>query len=147
MMGFTLTIFMDRWQRAKSVVIFGVDMSSSMHIDNKNILILGEGPTPELGDTTSAAGAKYPINFKQSGKRFALSLHYNGSNSFLFVNATKIYQFNTKDSEIKPCPLCLYNISKDFALNNIKKETGLKGIVKVFSVDYNSIDTIHDLYL
>ena len=93
MMGFTLTIFMDRWQRAKSFVIFGVDMSSSMHIDNKNILILGEGPTPELGDTTSAAGAKYPINFKQSGKRFTLSLHYNGSNSFLFVNATKIYQF------------------------------------------------------
>ena len=93
MMGFTLTIFMDRCQRAKSFVIFGVDMSSSMHIDNKNILILGEGPTPELGDTTSAAGAKYPINFKQAGKRFALSLHYNGSNSFLFVNATKIYQF------------------------------------------------------
>ena len=48
---------------------------------------------------------------------------------------------------INSCPLCLYNISKDFALNNIKKETGLKGIVKVFSVDYNSIDTIHDLYL
>ena len=48
---------------------------------------------------------------------------------------------------INSCPLCLYNISKDFALNNIKKETGLKGIVKVFSVDYNSIDTLHDLYL
>ena len=33
--------------------------------------------------------AKYPINFTQSGKRFVLGLHYNASNSFLFVNAIK----------------------------------------------------------
>ena len=44
--------------------------------------------------------AKYPINFTQYNKRFALSLRYNGSNNFLFVNATKIYQFKAKDSEI-----------------------------------------------
>ena len=42
---------------------------------------------------TLTAEAKYPINFKQSGKIFVLSLHCNGSNSFLFVNATKVYQF------------------------------------------------------
>ena len=42
------------------------------------------------------AEAKYPLNFTQSGKRFALSLHYNGSNRFLFVNATKIYKFKAK---------------------------------------------------
>ena len=66
-----------------------------MHIYNRNkdILILGEGPTQELDDTTLTAEAIYPINFTQPNKRFALSLHYNGSNSFLFVNATKIYQF------------------------------------------------------
>ena len=43
-----------------------------------------------LDDTTLTAEAIYPINFTKSGKRLALSLHYNGSNSFLFVNATKI---------------------------------------------------------
>ena len=53
------------------------------------MLILGEGPTQELDDTTLTAEAKYPINFTQSGKWFVLSLHYNGSNSF--VNASKIY--------------------------------------------------------
>ena len=76
-------------------VIFGADMSSSVHIDNKNkdILILGEEPTQGLDDTTLTAEAKYLINFTQPRKRFVLSLHYNGSNSFLFVNATKIYQF------------------------------------------------------
>ena len=70
-------------------MIFGVDNSSSVHIDgrNKNILALGEGPTQGLEDTT----------IKAEGKRFILSLHYNGSNSFLFVNTVKIYQFREKD--------------------------------------------------
>ena len=69
-------------------------MSSSVHVDNKNkdILILGEG----LDDTTLTVKAKYLINFRQTNKRFVLSLHYNGINSFLFVNATKIYQFKAK---------------------------------------------------
>ena len=52
-------------------------------------LIVGEGPTQWLDNTTLTAEAKYPISFTQPRKRFVLSLHYNGSNSFLFVNATK----------------------------------------------------------
>ena len=77
---------------SKSVIVFSADMSSSVHIDNKNedILILGQGPTQGLDDTTWTAEAKYLVNSTQSGKRFVLSLLYNGSNSFLFVNATKI---------------------------------------------------------
>ena len=82
----------------KNVIIFGDDMSLSVHIDNKgrHILILREGPTQGLDDTTLTAEAKYPINFTQSRKRLVISLHYNGSNSFLFVNDTKIYQFKDK---------------------------------------------------
>ena len=77
-------------------------MGSSVHIYNKgkDILILGEGPMQGLYDITLTAEAKYPINFKQSGKRFVLSLHYNKSNSFLFVNVTKVYQFKAENSEI-----------------------------------------------
>ena len=68
-------------------------MSSSVHIDNenKNILILGERPSQGLDDTTLTAEAIYLINFTHSNKRFVLSLQYNGSNRFLFANATKIY--------------------------------------------------------
>ena len=79
----------------KNVIISGADMSSSVHVDNKgrDILVLGEVPTQGLDDMTLTAEAKYPINFKQSGKIFVLILHCNGSNSFLFVNATKVYQF------------------------------------------------------
>ena len=93
-------------------------MSSSVHVDNngKDILILGEGPTQGLNDTSLTAEAKYPINFTQSHRRFGLSLNYNGSDSFLFVNATKVYQFKAKDSEIKKYLLCLGNVSKDFTI-------------------------------
>ena len=125
-----------------NVIIFGADMSSSVHIDNKSkdILILGEGPTQGLEDTTLTAETKYPINFTQPRKRFVLSLHYNGSNSFLFVNTTKICQFKAKDSEIKDYTLCLGNVSKEFTINNVKK-IGLKGSGKFFSVDFNPTDT------
>ena len=58
-----------------------------MHIDgtNKNILVLGEGTIQSLDNATIIAEAKYVINLKESGKRFVLSLHYNGSNSFLLT--------------------------------------------------------------
>ena len=117
-------------------------MSLSVHIDNKgkDTLVLREGPIQELDDTALTAEAKYPINFTQSGKLFVLSLHYNGNNSFLFVNATKIYHFKTKYSEKKDYELCLSNILKDFTISNMKK-TGLKRTVNFFSVDFNSIDT------
>ena len=129
---------MEAW--GKNVIIFGADMSSSVHIDNKNkdILILVEGSTQGLGDTTLTAEAIYPINFTQPNKRFVLSLHYNGSSSFVFVNTTKIYQFKEKNSEIKDYALCLGNISKDFTINNSKK-LGLKQVIKIFTVDFNPI--------
>ena len=69
-----------------------------------------------------AAETQYSINFTRPGIKFCLSLHYNGSNSFLFVNATKIYQFKAKDSEIKKYPLCLGNISGDFSAKIMKKK-------------------------
>ena len=81
-----------------NVIISGPSMRSFVHIDNiyKDILILCEGPTQGLNDTTLAVEAKYPINFTQSKKRFVLTLHYNRSNSFSFVNATKILSIQSK---------------------------------------------------
>ena len=79
-------------------------------------------------DTTLTAEAQYSINCPRSNRAFYLSLHYNGSNSFLLVNATKINQFKVKDSEIKKYPLCLRNISGDFSASNMK-ETELNGYV------------------
>ena len=63
----------------------------------------------------------YSINFKVTKKTFCLSLHYNGANSYLFVNGTKIIKFKTKDSEIVASSLCLGNIVKDWSTGNMKK--------------------------
>ena len=41
--------------------------------------------------------------------------------AFLFINATKIYQFKSKDSEIKTYPLWLGKILGDFSVNNMKE--------------------------
>ena len=48
-------------------IMFGVDMSSSVNIDNKekDILIFGKGPTQWLDDTTLTAEAQYSINFSR----------------------------------------------------------------------------------
>ena len=109
-------------------------MSLSVHINNKNkdLLILGEGPTQGLDDITLTAEANYSINFIKPRKKFVWSLHQNGSNTFLFVNATKIHQFKAKDSKIKAYTQCSGNLSKDFRINNIKEKTGLNGSAKVF---------------
>ena len=89
----------------------------------------------------------YSINFTVTKKKLCLSLHYNGSNSYLFVNGTEIYKFKAKDSEIVPSPLCLGNISKNWSVDNMKK-TGFTGYVFDFSVDYNVtvIDDVKDIH-
>ena len=63
----------------------------------------------------------YLINFTKEKTMFCLSLHYNGANSYLFVNGTEIVKFKAKDSEINPYELCLGNISIDWSLDNMKK--------------------------
>ena len=88
-------------------------MSSSTKIDNKkkDILIFGKGPTPLLKHTLSAE-KMYSINFTEHNKSFCLSFHYDGGNSFMFVNGKEIHKFKVKDSEIVVTPLCLGNIFK-----------------------------------
>ena len=74
-------------------------------------------------------------------------MHYNGDNSYLFVNGKEIINFKAKDSEIVPYPLCLGNISKDFYLGYMEK-TGLTGYIYDFSVEYWAIanDKILDIH-
>ena len=80
----------------------------------------------------------YSINFTKHNTKFCLSLHYNGANSYLFVNGTEIIKFKAKYSEIVAYTLCSGNISKDWSVDNLKK-TGLNGYICDFSVDYNGI--------
>ena len=128
----------------QNVLIFGSDMSTSIHIDNKRKYM--RGPTQGL-ESTLTAEKMYSINFTATKKKFCLSLHYNGANSYLFVNGTEIIKFKAKDSNIVASPLCLGNISKDWSVDNMKK-TGLTGYVYAFSAYYNvvTIDEIKDIH-
>ena len=110
-----------------------------MHIDNKKhgILILMKGSKQGLDDTTITAEVEYSFNFLKTERKFCLSLHYNESKSFLYVNSTKMYQCKAKDSEIKPYSLCLENISKK--IHNPKHER--KTRIKWF--DISIITNIH----
>ena len=84
-------------ETGENVIIFGVDMSSSSKIDNrkKDILILGKGPAQRLEHTLSAEKL-YSINFTKKNTKLYLSLHYNGANSYLFVNGTEIIKFKAE---------------------------------------------------
>ena len=84
----------------------------------------------------------YSINSTVTKKKICLSLHYNGANSYLFVNGKEIAKFKTKDSEIVVSPLCLGNISKDWSTDNMEK-TGLNGYVYELSVDYSDFSKIN----
>ena len=123
-------------------------MSSSSHIDNKkkNVLVLGKGPTQGL-EHTLAAEKMCSINFSVTKKKFCLSLHYNGANSYLFVNGKEILKFKAKDSEIVATPLCLGNISKDWSVDNMKK-TEFNSYLFDFSVDCYAVavDDIKDIH-
>ena len=89
-------------------------MSSSPHVGNKkkDISILDEGPTQGLYCTALTAEKKYLIIFTKIRKKFCLSFHYNGANSYLFVNGAKfsvfnlseIIKFKAKDFEIAAVP-------------------------------------------
>ena len=81
-------------------------MSSSTKIDNKkkDILIFGKSPIPLLKHTLSTE-KMYSINFTEYNKSFCLSFHYDGGNSYMFVNGEETHKFKVKDSEIAVTPL------------------------------------------
>ena len=93
---FIFSLSNGKW--GKYVVIFRVGSSSSLHviIRTKDTLLPGEDPTDELDDATITAEIKYSINITKSRKKSCLSLHYKASNSFLYANGVKIYQFKGK---------------------------------------------------
>ena len=73
---------------ARNLIIFGVDMSGSVHASNKtkDLLVLGKGLIQKIEKTTIYAEKMYSPNFSLENKIFVLSLHYNGDSYFLFVN-------------------------------------------------------------
>ena len=114
--NFSHTITQDGRQRTsngKNVLIFGADMSSSIHATNRvdHIYCFGEGLTQGINDTTIYAEKNYCRNFTEHGEKFVLSLHYNGDDSYLFVNRRQELKFKAKNDQLVKEKLCIENLS------------------------------------
>ena len=126
---------------ARYVIIFACDMSFSTPTNSRvnNIYVLGKDFIQGINETTVYAEKLYKTDFTKQNKKFVLRLHYNGDNSYLFVNGLQQLKFKTKDTEIKRVSLSLGNINTQFRTANQTK-TGLYGNVYDFAVDYVAAD-------
>ena len=132
----------------KNVIIFGADMSGSVHASNKtqNILVLGQAFIQKINNITIYIEKTYSPNFSVENKIFALSLHYNGDNSYLFVNGQKVTQFKAKNSETGANWMLLESLvgSKSYYdVSELSKDdvndTKIYGNVYDVSVDYTAV--------
>ena len=133
----------------KNAIIFGVDLSNStIYANNKtqSVLVLGRGLIQKINDTTTYAEKMYSPNFTVDNKIFSLSLHYNGENSYFFVNGKEATKFKAKNSELIKYPMCFGDLSKDYNTNSLHNKT--QDYMEMFSVDYSAIsnDKIHDIH-
>ena len=131
----------------KNVLIFGVHENSSVHKNNKanNTYVMGDLFVQGINDLTLYAEKLYSKYFTAVNKKFVLSLHYNGDDSYLFINGKRELKFKAKDDQIVKEILCLGNISDDWTAANTQK-AGFWGKIYDFAVDYTSTN-IGDIYI
>ena len=133
-----------------NVLIFGVDESYVIHSNNKanNIYVMGDGIVQGINDTTLYAEKIYCQNFTQPSKKFVLSSHYNGDDSYLFVNNKQELKFKCKTESLVKEKLCIGNLSDKWTTSESEK-TGFYGSIYDFVVDYKPIvgvDPIHNMH-
>ena len=108
---------------ARNVLIFGADMSFSVHATNRanHIYLMGTGLMQGINDTTIYAEKNFYRNFTDFDKKFMLSLHYNGNDSYLFVNGKQDIKFKTKTDQLAKEKLCIGNLSDQWTTSESEK--------------------------
>ena len=134
----------------RNVLIFGADMSFSVHATNgaNHIYVMGDGFTQGIHDTTLYVQKKYFKNFTEPNVKFVLNLHYNGDDSYLFVNGRQELKFKCKTDQLVKEKLCIGNLSDQWTTSESEK-TGLYGKIYDFVIDYEQIlgvNPIHDMH-
>ena len=131
----------------RNVLIFGADTSFSIHRTNRasHIYIMGDGPTQGINDTTIYSEKKYFGKFTESDVKFILSLHYNGDDSYLFVNGRQELKFKCKTDQLVKETLCVGNLRDQWTARESEK-TGLYGNIYDFLVDYEEILGVKPIY-
>ena len=135
---------------SRNVLIFGADMSFSIHRTNRvnHIYVMGDELTQGIQDTTLYVEKKYFRNFTEPNVKFVLSLHYVGDDSYLFVNGRQELKFKCKTDQLVKEKLCIGNLSDQWTASESEK-TGLYGNIYDFVVDYEQIlgaKAIYDMH-
>ena len=132
---------------ARNVLIFGADVSFSVHATNRanHIYLMGTGLKQGINDTTIYAEKNFYRNFTDFGKKFMLSLHYNGDDSYLFVNGRQELKFKAKTDQLVKEKLCIGNLSDQWTTSESEK-TGVYGKIYDFVVDYEQIADVKTIY-
>ena len=135
---------------ARNVLIFVADMSFSVHVTNRanDIYLMGTGLTQGINDTMIYAEKNFCRNFTDFGKKFMLSLHYDGDDSYLFVNGRQELKFKVKTDQLIKETLCIGNSSDQWTTSE-SEETGVYGKIYDFVVNYEQIvgvKTIYDMH-
>ena len=131
----------------RNVLIFGVEESSLVHSNNtaNNIYVMGDGIVQGINDTKLYVEKTYSQNFTQPSKTFVLSLHYNGDDSYLFVNGKQELKFKAKTDQLVKEKLCIGNLSDQWTASESEK-TELYGNIYNFVVDYEQIVGFGPIY-
>ena len=126
---------------------FGVHEDSVIHANNKanNIFVIGDAFMQGINDTTLYAEKLYSQNFTQPSKKFILSLHYNGDDSYLFLNGKQELKFKAKASHLVKEKLCIGNLSDQWTTSESEK-TRLHGNIYDFVVDYEEVVGVGPIY-
>ena len=98
-----------------------------------------------INNTTLYAEKVYNQNFTQPSKNFVLSLHYNGDNSYLFVNGKQELKSKCKTGHLVKEKLCLGNLRDHWTAIESEK-TGLYGNLYDFVVDYEQVVGVGPIY-
>ena len=131
----------------RNVLIFGADMNFSVQTTNRtnHIYLMGTDLTQGINDTTIYAEKNFYRNFANFGKKFVLSLQYNGDNSYFFVNGRQELKFKAKTDQLVKEKLCIGNLSDQWTTSESEK-TGVYGKIYDFIVDYEQISDVKAIY-
>ena len=121
--------------------------AKNVHKTNRenHIYVMGDGLTQGIHDTTLYAEKNFYRNFTDPGKKFILSLHYNGDDSCLFVNGRQELKFKCKTDPLVKEKLCIGNLGDQWTTSESEK-TGLYGNIYDFVVDYEQIVGVKAIY-
>ena len=127
--GFTHTT------NGRNGLIFGADIRFSVHATNRanHIYLMGDGLTQGINDTTIYVEKNYYRNFTDTGKKFVLSLHYNGDNSYLFVNGRQKLKVKAKTDQLIKEKLCIGNLSDQWTASESENYLIIWKYLPIFS--------------